>query len=98
MTILFDGLFLLYYVSIYGMYILSMPRAEAVVLAGFERYLSTMIILLILLSAATLVITLDEHFKEQDFNKRDLRSFSSLPAKSVINMLECFSSHFQSLV
>lgn len=81
MTILFDGLFLLYYVSIYGMYILSMPRAEAVVLAGFERYLSTMIILLILLSAATLVITLDEHFKEQDFNKRDLRSFSSLPAK-----------------
>ncbi|RRG18766.1 ABC transporter permease [Weissella viridescens] len=81
MAILFDVMFLLYYISIYGMYIVSMPEAEAVVLAGFERYLSTMIILLIFLSAATLVITLDEHFKEQDFKLRNLRSFSSLTAK-----------------
>lgn len=94
MALLFDGIFMIYYFSMYVMYIVSMPYAEAIQLAGFERYMSTIVILLLLLSAATLVITLDESFYEQDFEKRNLRSFSSLTAKKAYQMGAMFCFFF----
>lgn len=94
MALLFDGIFIIYYFSMYVMYIVSMPYAEAIQLAGFERYMSTIVILLLLLSAATLVITLDESFYEQNFEKRNLRSFSSLTAKKAYQMGAMFCFFF----
>lgn len=79
--VLLDFVFVLYYISIFAMYLVSMPYDEAIVLAGYERYLSTIVILLLFLAAGMLVRTLDDNLYERNYDKRDLKSFRVLKNK-----------------
>ncbi|AKP64640.1 mutg family lantibiotic protection abc superfamily atp binding cassette transporter permease [Levilactobacillus koreensis JCM 16448] len=86
MMILLDFVFILYYGSLFGMYILSMPYAEAIMLDGFERYMSSTVILNLFIGAMVLVRALDRTFYEQDFSKRDLRAFKSIVTKNAYQL------------
>ncbi|MHD0292145.1 glycosyltransferase family 2 protein [Weissella tructae] len=79
--VLLDFIFVLYCISIFAMYLVSMPYDEAIVLAGYERYLSTIVILLLFLAAGMLVRTLDDNLHERNYDKRDLKSFRVLKNK-----------------
>jgi len=79
--VMLDTIFVLYYLSIFAMYLVSMPYDEAIVLAGFERYLSTVVILLILWGAGLFVRALDDNLYERNYEKRDLKSFRTLQNK-----------------
>ena len=81
-----DLIFLLYYGSLFGMYILSMPYAEAITLDGFERYMSSTVVMNLLLGAMVLARYLDYGLYQQDFSKRDLRAFRSIHTKNVYQM------------
>lgn len=78
-----DLSFVAYYISVFTMYIVSMPYAEAIKLDGSERYLSSMVILNLLLGAMSLVVAMDKAFYEQNISKRSLRSFSSIITKNI---------------
>ncbi len=83
-TLLFlDLAVVLYYGGILGMYIVSMPLDEALRIAGFERYASSMI--LFLLGALTMQITMDveDSFYVQQGERRDYRAFRSLTTKNL---------------
>ncbi|WP_047999443.1 glycosyltransferase family 39 protein [Lactiplantibacillus herbarum] len=73
---------LLYYFSLLGMYVLSMPYDEAITLDGFERYMSTIVILNLFIGAIVLVRVIDETFYEQDFESRSPRNFQSIWTKN----------------
>lgn len=81
--LLLDVIFILYYLSIFAMYLVSMPYDEAIVLAGFERYLSTVVILLLLWGAGMVARTLDDNLYERDYEQRDLKSFRTLRNKKI---------------
>lgn len=81
--LLLDVIFVLYYLSIFVMYLVSMPYDEAIVLAGFERYLSTVVILLMLWAVGMVVRTLDDNLYERNYEKRDLKSFRTLRNKKI---------------
>ena len=53
------GVYCLYMLGIWGMYVFSMPEAEALILAGFDRYSSTCGIFLYGVNAVWLVQNLD---------------------------------------
>jgi hypothetical protein len=78
-----DVIFLVYTISLFLMYILSMPYAEAIVLDGFERYMSSMVVLNLFLAAMAIVVALDKALAEQTIEKRNLRSFQSIFTKNV---------------
>ena len=77
-----DLISLLYYFSLLGMYVLSMPYDEAITLDGFERYMSTTVVLNLFIGAITLVRVIDEVFYEQDFAERTPRNFKNLWTKN----------------
>lgn len=77
-----DLISLLYYFSLLGMYVLSMPYDEAITLDGFERYMSTIVILNLFIGAIVLVRVIDETFYEQDFASRSPRNFQSIWTKN----------------
>lgn len=77
-----DLVSLLYYFSLLGMYVLSMPYDEAITLDGFERYMSTTVILNLFIGAITLVRVIDENFYEQNFAERSPRNFRSIWTKN----------------
>lgn len=79
--VLLDVVFMIYYLSIFAMYLVSMPYDEAIVLAGFERYLSTVVILLLLWAVGMVTRTLDDNLYERNYDKRDLKSFRTLRNK-----------------
>ena len=83
MAVLLDIVFIAYYGSLFGMYILSMPYAEAIVLDGFERYMGSMVILNLFIGAIALVRVLDRLQFEQNFQKRNTQSFRSAATKNV---------------
>lgn len=83
MALLLDFVFVAYYVSLFGMYILSMPYAEAIVLDGFERYMASMVIANLLLGSIPLVRVLDRLQFEQNFQKRNTQSFKSASSKNI---------------
>ena len=77
-----DLISLLYYFSLLGMYVLSMPYDEAITLDGFERYMSTIVVLNLFIGAIVLVRVIDETFYEQDFVARSPRNFQSIWTKN----------------
>lgn len=77
-----DLITLLYYGSLLGMYVLSMPFAEAITLDGFERYMSTVIILNLFIGILCIVYVIDETYYEQDISKRSPRNFQSIWSKN----------------
>ncbi|MFC6260710.1 ABC transporter permease [Levilactobacillus fujinensis] len=81
-AVMLDVIFLLYYGSLFGMYILSMPYAEAILLDGFERYMGSTVILNLYIGAMFLVRAMDGAMYEQNFQKRDSRSFATIVTKN----------------
>jgi hypothetical protein len=81
--LLLDLTVVLYYGGILAMYILSMPIDEALRLAGFDRYASSMILFLI--GGVTMRLTMDveNSFYYQQGEKRDYRAFKSLTSKNM---------------
>ena len=81
--LLLDLAVVLYYGGILAMYILSMPLDEALRLAGFERYASSMILFFI--GAITMRGTMDAEgsFYQQQGERRDYRAFRSLTTKNI---------------
>ena len=73
---------LLYYFSLLGMYVLSMPYSEAITLDGFERYMSTIVVLNLFIGAIALVRVIDETFYEQNLADRTPRNFQSIWTKN----------------
>lgn len=81
--VLLDVMAGLYYGSVLAMYLVSMPYAEAIALDGLERYLSSIIVLNLLLGAVLLVRAMDLALFEQNITQRNLRSFRSLLTKNI---------------
>ncbi len=81
-----DLIFVLYFASLYGMYALSMPYREAIVLDGYERYMSSVVILNLFIATMALVRSMDGALFEQRVEKRDLRSFASVFTKNLYQM------------
>lgn len=80
------------------MYIVSMPYAEAILLDGSERYLSSMVILNLLLATMMLVVAMDRASFEQDVNKRGIRSFSNVITKNVYQLSSLVLMLFASIL
>ncbi|MCZ9311086.1 hypothetical protein PAF15_03740 [Weissella koreensis] len=78
-----DLSFVAYYISVFAMYIVSMPYAEAIVLDGSERYLSSMVMLNMLLAGMILVIAMDKAMFEPRIKERGIRSYHSILSKKI---------------
>lgn len=72
----------LYYGGILAMYILSMPIDEALRLAGFDRYASSMILFFIGALTIRFTMDLENSFYQQQGERRDYRAFKSLSSKN----------------
>ncbi|WP_455386785.1 ABC transporter permease [Lactiplantibacillus pentosus] len=79
---LLDLITLIYYGSLLGMYVLSMPYAEAITLDGFERYMSTVVVLNLFIGMMALVRVIDKTFYEQNLAERSPRTFRSIWTKN----------------
>jgi len=85
-VILLDVIFVIYFGSLFGMYALSMPYDEAIVLDGYERYMSSTVILNLLIGAMMLVRAMDIALYEQRFEKRNFKTFRSIITKNFYQM------------
>ncbi|MCT1902555.1 hypothetical protein [Oceanobacillus sojae] len=72
---------IIYYIGIYLMFLFSMPTEEALYLAGFDRYASSIIILALGVCMMVLAREIDYSFFEQTIEARSFRSFKSLRTK-----------------
>ena len=78
-----DIALVLYYAGILGMYIVSMPPDEALRLAGFDRYASSMVLLFIGALTMCAVSDVEQSFYIQQGERRDVRAFKSLTSKNL---------------
>lgn len=78
-----DIALVLYYAGILGMYIASMPLDEALRLAGFDRYASSMVLLFIGALSICAVSDVEQSFYIQQGERRDVRAFKSLTSKNI---------------
>ena len=81
-----DAAVILYYGGILGMYILSMPLDEALRLAGFERYASSMILFLLGALSMRLTMDMENSFYLQQGEQRDYRAYRSLTSKNIYQL------------
>ncbi|PTQ85986.1 hypothetical protein C8U37_10289 [Trichococcus patagoniensis] len=82
-TVLVDLIIVAYYIGIYSMFLFSMPTEEALVLAGFERYASSIIIFSLGVAMMVLSREIDYSLFEQGIQSRNHRSFKNLTTKKV---------------
>ncbi|AOT56340.1 ABC transporter permease [Weissella soli] len=78
-----DVIMVAYYLSIYAMYVVSMPYPEAIVLAGFERYMSSIVVFNLLVGAMAITIAIDYAFYEPNIEQRNFYSYSSVISKQI---------------
>lgn len=78
---LIDLTVITYYIGIYLMFLFSMPTEEALYLAGFDRYASSIVILILGIAMMVLAREIDYSFYEQNVSARDYRSFKNLKTK-----------------
>ncbi|MCA9765902.1 MAG: lantibiotic ABC transporter permease [Carnobacterium sp.] len=79
--IVLDSAIVLYYVGILLMFLFSMPTDEALVLAGFDRYASSMVIFGLGVYALAMAVEMDRLFYEQSLQARTYKSFKSIKHK-----------------
>jgi hypothetical protein len=72
-----------YYIGMLLMFVFSMPSEEALALAGFDRYASSIVILGLGIYAFFAVRAIDQAFYEQDITLRTIRSFASIKKKYI---------------
>lgn len=82
-----DVMFVLYVISLFGMYVLAMPYSEAKLLDGYERYMSSIVIFGLFLAAMVAVVVMDESMAEQRYEKRSLRTFHSIFTKNAYQVM-----------
>lgn len=70
-----------YYASILAMFLFSMPTDEALYLAGFERYTSSIVIFALGLTVFVLINEIDKNMYEQRLIKRNHQGFKNLKTK-----------------
>lgn len=68
----------IYYISILLMYLTAMPTDEALELAGFERYASSMVIFAFGYLVMALAWEMDKSLYEQTISQRNAKSYKSL--------------------
>lgn len=78
-----DAAIAVYYAGILGMYIVAMPLDEALRLAGFDRYASSMVLFFIGVLSMRAVNDVENSFYYQQGEKRDYRAFKSLTTKNL---------------
>lgn len=81
--LILDLTVVVYYGGILAMYILAMPIDEALRLAGFDRYASSMILFLMGAVTMRLVMDVENSFYRQQGERRDYKAFRSLTAKNI---------------
>ncbi len=96
--LLLDLAVVLYYGGILAMYILSMPLDEALRLAGFERYASSMILFMLGALSMRLTIDVENSFYRQQGERRDYQAFKSLTAKNIYQLATVAFSLLASLI
>jgi len=78
-----DAAIAVYYAGILGMYIVAMPLDEALRLAGFDRYASSMVLFFIGVLSMRAVSDVENSFYYQQGEKRDYRAFKNLTTKNL---------------
>jgi len=78
-----DAAIIVYYAGILGMYIVSMPPDEALRLAGFDRYASSMVLFFIGALSMRAVSDVENSFYQQQGDRRDIHAFRSLFTKNL---------------
>lgn len=68
---------ILYYVGIWAMFILTMPTEEALILAGFERYASSMVVFFIGALALFTAVDMEKSMYVQQGAQRDYKAFKT---------------------
>lgn len=76
-----DVMLVLYYIGILAMYIFSMPLDEAIYLAGFERYTSSIVVLFCGALVLCATVDIENSFAIKIGNQSDYRSFKSVQTK-----------------
>lgn len=76
----------LFYLSLYATYAMTMTKKEAMSLNGFERYMSTVIIIAILSMGALTAVVIDRCYVDQNIEKRDIKSYKSIFFKNLYQM------------
>lgn len=92
---LIDFITIIYYIGIYAMFLFSMPTEEALYLAGFDRYVSSMVIMALGLAGMFLARQIDYAFYEQRIDYRNFKSYKSIKTKRLYqysSILLLFSS------
>ncbi len=93
-----DASFIAYYISVFAMYIVSMPYSEAINLEGSERYLSSMVILNMLLATMALVVAMDRAMFEPNVDKRGIRTFKSITTKNMYQLSALILTLFSTIL
>lgn len=83
MLLVLDCFLVIYYLSNLAMFVFTMPTEEALILAGLERYLSSMIIFSIGCMTLTIVNNTENSFYVQQGEERDYLAFKSLKTKQI---------------
>lgn len=76
-----DIMLVLYYVGILAMYIFSMPLDEAIYLAGFERYTSSIVVLFCGALVLCATVDIENSFAIKIGNQPNYRAFKSIQTK-----------------
>ena len=88
----------IYMIGVLGMYVVSMPYAEAINLAGIDRYLSTIVIFSILLSGVIILNDIDRASFQPIVAQRNSASFANLQTKQVYQESTFFLLIFSSVL
>lgn len=78
-----DITIIIYYAGILAMFLFTMPTAEALILAGFERYASSVVIFMIGALDICAVYDIENSFYIQQGEKRDYMAFKSIWTKNI---------------
>lgn len=78
-----DVAIIVYFIGILAMFLFTMPEAEALILAGYERYASSMVIFMIGSLAICGVHDVENSFYVQQGDIRDYRAFKSIATKTI---------------
>ena len=88
----------IYVIGVLGMYVVSMPYAEVINLAGIDRYLSTIVIFSILLSGVIILNDIDRASFQPIVAQRNSASFANLQTKQVYQESTFFLLIFSSVL
>lgn len=81
--LLIDVIVIVYYLGIYAMFLFSIPTEEALYLAGFDRYASSIVILALGLAMMFLAREIDYSLYEQNVAKRNFKSYKNIQTKKL---------------